>query len=135
VNALEREPKRLGHAFKGRVDASGLAAALRQRVLDAVLDGLSLASAAGQVVGGHDAVELAIRDGRVAELVVASDASGRTVADVVRGAEGLPTTVLPLDKERLGARIGHPPRAVVGIVASPAFRHLREQLHRLRSLG
>lgn len=134
VARLEREPRRLSQALRAPVQTANLASQLRERVLASVLDGLSLAAAAGELIGGHDAVEHAIRDGRIAELVTASDASERTVRDLTRNAE-LPTTTLPIGRDALGARIGQPARAVVGIVASPAFRHLREQLRRLRGLG
>ncbi|MEQ1570433.1 MAG: DUF448 domain-containing protein [Myxococcota bacterium] len=134
LDRLEAEPKRLSHALKAPADPAGLRARVHALVLASVYDGLSLASRAGALIGGHDAVEFAIRDGRVAELVVASDAAERTVRDLARD-PSMPITSVPLSKDDLGARIGQPPRAVVGIVASPAFRHLREQLRRLRSLG
>jgi len=134
VTALEREPRRLGHALKEQVSTAGLLAAIRDAVTRSVLDGLSLAAAAGVLIGGHDVVELALRDGRVAEILFARDASDRTQKDLIVGFD-VPTTILSLDKEALGARIGQAPRAVVAIVVSPAFRHLREQLRRLRELG
>jgi hypothetical protein len=134
VGALEREPRKLGHALKAPVATAGLLGQVRDCLFASVLGQLSLAAAAGALIGGHDAVEFAIRDGRVAELLFAADASDRTREDLTRGCE-LPVTILTIDKETLGARIGQPPRAVVGVVASPAFRHLREQLRRLRRLG
>jgi uncharacterized protein len=136
VGAVEREPRRLSAALKAPVRTDGLLEQLRAAVLRQVLDGISLAAAAGALVGGSDVVQLALDDRRVNELLVASDASQRTVSDVLRGREDLANvTVLPLDRGQLGARIGQAPRAVVGIVASSPFHHLREQLRRWRSLG
>jgi ribosomal protein L7Ae-like RNA K-turn-binding protein len=103
--------------------------------LRTVLDGLSLAQAAGDLVSGHDALEAAILQGKIAEIVVAADAAERTVRDLVRDQEGIELTHLPIDRVALGAQIGADPRAAVGLVRSPAFRHLRSQLRRLRSLG
>jgi uncharacterized protein len=132
---IERDPRRLARVLKSSVRAERLEQRLVEAVLRAVLDGMSLASAGGALVGGHDAVEQGLRSGRISELAFASDASARTVADVTRSAGDRPITRLPLDKDALGARVGQAPRAVVGLVDAPGFRHLREQLRRLRSLG
>lgn len=136
AGALEREPKRLSAAFKEPARTVGLVDQLRAAILRQVLDGLSLAAAAGALIGGFDVVQQALDDGTVGELLVANDAADRTVREVLHGREEqVALTVLPLDKVQLGARIGQPPRAVVAILAVPAFRHLREQLRRLRSVG
>ena len=82
-----------------------------------------------------ETIELAIGDGRVAELVLANDASERSVRDLLKLAEDRPVTRLPVDRDTLGIRVGQPPRAALGIVPVPAFAHLRTQLRRLRSLG
>ncbi|MEZ4241254.1 MAG: DUF448 domain-containing protein [Myxococcota bacterium] len=129
-----REPRRLSRAFKAGVRAPDLEAAVRDAVLRAVLDQLSLAAAGGGVIGGHDAVELGLRNGRIVEVIFASNASERTVSDILRSIEDRAHTTLPLDTASLGARIGQAPRAVIGL-AAPGFRHLRDQLRRLRSLG
>lgn len=137
VSAAERDPRRLAAALDhGPVRAAGLSDQLCNALLRQVADGLSLAARAGAVIGGSDVVQQALADGRIGDLVFASDASARTVQEVLRSAgEPVVVTVLPFDKGELGARVGQPPRAVVGIVSSSAFRHLREQLRRLRGLG
>lgn len=137
VAAAEREPRRLTAAFKGGpVRTAGLSEQLRSALLHQVVDGLSLAARAGALVGGADVVRQGIVEGRVQDLIFARDASDRTVQEMLRSTgEHVVVTVLPVDKDELGARVGQPPRAVVGIVSAPAFRHLREQLRRLRSLG
>lgn len=135
VGRVERERALLARALGEPTDASGLDARLRDAVLRAVLDGLSLARAGGGLVGGHDAIEAAARDGRVVELVVASDASERTVADLRAAGPDLAATVVPLDREALGARVGTAPRAALGVTSAPSATHLRRQLHRFRALG
>jgi predicted RNA-binding protein YlxR (DUF448 family)/ribosomal protein L7Ae-like RNA K-turn-binding protein len=141
LQKLEREPRIAGRALGlplGKEPPRGLselARQLREGILRTVLDGLSLAQAAGDLVSGHDALEAAILQGKIAEIVVAADAAERTVRDLVRDQEGIELTHLPIDRVALGAQIGADPRAAVGLVRSPAFRHLRSQLRRLRSLG
>jgi uncharacterized protein len=137
VRKLEAEPRRLGAALRAEgLVTSGLFEQLRGAVVRQVLDGLSLAARAGVLLGGADVVSQALADGRVSELIVAQDASPRTVESVQRsGSADVPVTVLPLGKDDLGARIGQPSRAVVAMVIAPAFLHLREQLRRLRRLG
>lgn len=135
VSAIEKEPKLASRTLKGQVFAKGLEQQLYDAVLRAVLDGLSLAARAGALVGGHDAIEIAIGDGRVSELVLANDAAERSVRDLLRLAGDRPVTRLPIDREGLGVRVGQPPRAALGLIPVPAFAHLRTQLRRLRSLG
>lgn len=108
---------------------------LREAVLRAVLEGLSLAAAGGALVSGHDALENAVMKGEIAEIVTASDASDRTVKDLTANHDKIDVTHLPIDRTTLGARIGVAPRAAIGLVRSTAFRHLRSQLRLLRSLG
>jgi predicted RNA-binding protein YlxR (DUF448 family) len=136
VESLEQKPGPLARAFSQSVDASGLLAAIRGQVEAAVLDGLSLAAAAGALFGGHDVLSQAIREGRVVEIVVASDASVRTLSELrAIAGEEMAFTPVPLGKEALGNRIGRGARAALGVAASRAASHLRRQLHRLRSLG
>jgi ribosomal protein L7Ae-like RNA K-turn-binding protein len=120
----------------GPVDLVGLGEQVRAAIVNAALDGLSQAAAAGAVIGGHDVLELALRDGRVVEMIVAKDASERTVADL-REAAGpeVPFTVLPIDRMGLGTRVGRGARAALGVLSSRAASHLVRQLRRLRVLG
>lgn len=133
---LERLDDRvLSRALAGRVQADEVARAVREAVWAALLDGLSLAAAAGGLVGGHDQLELALRDGRIVELIQASDAAERTVRSIGASAGDLPVTILPLDREGLGARVGRGALAVVGVLPVPATAHLCRQLRRWRGLG
>lgn len=109
---------------------------LRRAAERALPDGVSMAAAAGAVVGGHDALVRAIQAGEVVEVLVASDAAERTVRGL-RAAAGpeLPFTSVPLDAATLGARTGRGARAALGVRPSRAANHLRRQLRRLRDLG
>lgn len=135
VGAVEGEPRHLNRAFGAPTTTEGLLSTLREGVGRALLDGLSLAAAGGAVIGGHDAIELAARDGRLVALVVASDAAERTIKDLVAAGPELPVTVVGLDRDALGRRVGQAPRAALGVTGDRAAAHLVRQLHRLRGLG
>jgi len=110
-------------------------AQLREHVERALLDGLSMAAAAGALVGGRDLLEQALREGLVVEVAIASDAADRTIGALRQvAAEDVEFTELPIDREALGHRIGKGARAAVGIRRSRATEHLRRQLRRLRML-
>lgn len=115
------------------VDA--IEAQLRAHVERALLDGLSMAAAAGALVGGRDLLEQALREGQVVEVIVACDASARTI-EALRAAapEETAFTEVPIDRDALGRRIGKGARAAVGVRRSRATEHLRRQLARLRML-
>ena len=114
----------------------GLKTAVVQAVSSAAQDGLSMAAAAGALVSGRDRLTRALRDGKVEMVVVAHDASERTV-DEYRGAArtGIDVVMLPLDTAALGARVGKGPRAALGVRPISASTHLLRQLRRLRDLG
>jgi ribosomal protein L7Ae-like RNA K-turn-binding protein len=57
---------------------------------------------------------MAVRAGDAAALLVASDASAGSVADI-KGARDIPVYILPLDREALGRRIGKGDRAVIAL--------------------
>lgn len=130
-------PGRLAKALHvDAVDASTLEVDLRSAVLRAAADGLSLAAAGGALLGGHDVLTRALESRQVAEIALASDAAERTERDLRRVAtEAVPFTVLSLDRDALGARVGRSPLAAVGVLAEGASVHLRRQLRRLRDLG
>jgi len=106
---------------------------LRAQLGVALLDGLSLASAGGALVGGADQLLAALREGTIAELVLASDAAERTLRNLRDAGPDVPTTVIELSREALGARIGTAPRAAVGITGASAAAHLLRTLRRLRA--
>lgn len=125
----------LSRALRGPVDAGALSDQVRNAVLRACADGLSMAAAGGALVGGHDALSRALEDGSVVDVVVAEDASERTVASLRKAAGDLSFTSMPLTREALGAKVGSAPRAAVGVRLDHASTHLRRQLRRLRDLG
>ncbi|MCB9696089.1 MAG: DUF448 domain-containing protein [Alphaproteobacteria bacterium] len=136
VEKIEAQPSLLSRAFKGQVRAPGLAAAVRDAVERALLDGLSLAAAGGGLVGGHDAIVQALAGGEIELLVLASDAADRTIRDLLRAApEGMPAVPVTLDREALGSRVGSAPRAALGVRPTGSTVHLRRQLRRWVGLG
>ena len=136
VAAVEKKPGALGRSLRTVPEVVGLREAIESQLVMAALEGLSMAAAGGALVGGRDLLTKAIRTGRVVHLVVADDASERTVGEYRQaGGEGLPLTVLPIDGPTLGTRIGKGPRAAVGVKQTTAATHLLRQLRRLRDLG
>ncbi len=136
LDRVQREPKTLGRALRAEVYTPELAVKVRSLLRAAVLDGLSLAAAGGGLVGGADLLEAALREGRVLEVVVASDAAERTVRHLRDAAPEVPTTVVDgLTRDVLGARIGRRSLAAVGVADVPAARHLLRTLRRLRDAG
>ncbi len=136
VTTLEQRPGMLSRALDVDVTTAGLLARIRVVVMNAALDGLSMAAAAGALVGGADVLAEAVGKGQIVEIVVASDASPRTLADLEKICAGrMLFTTLPLDRDALGTRIGRGSRAALGVTASRATSHLRRQLRRLRGLG
>ncbi len=126
----------LSRALDASVDATSLLERVRAAVESSALDGLSMAAAAGALVGGHDLLEGALRSGEVVEVVVASDASERTIDSLRSSArEGMAFTRVSLGREKLGARVGRGDRAALGILPSRAASPLRRQLRRLRALS
>lgn len=120
----------------GPVEAGGVAELVRQAVVGAALDGLSLAQASGALVSGFDKLSAALKNGTVHSVALAQDASERTVSDLREAAdERIRFAVLPLSAVALGGRIGRGPRAAVGVTTSRSGTHLRRQLRRLDDLG
>jgi len=136
IRALVARPAMIARSLGHRARVGDLGERIQGAVLRAAQDGLSMAAAGGALVGGHDALERALVEGRVAEVVVAMDASERTVADLrtVAG-EDVPFTVIAASRDALGNRVGQGSRAALGVLSVPASRHLLRQLHRLRDVG
>ncbi len=136
VGKLQSHGGILGRTLRGQVDTAGLEVAMREAILHHVLNALSLAAAAGSLVGGRDVLEKALREQRIVAVVVASDASERTLRALQQVAsEQVPFTPLPLDRDSLGARVGRAPRAALGVLDTRASTSLRRGLRRLRDLG
>jgi ribosomal protein L7Ae-like RNA K-turn-binding protein len=78
---------------------------------------LGLAQRAGKLVSGEEAVEAAVRRGRVRLVIIAADASSNTKAKFSNMAGHRRIDyVLVGDKDTLGKAIGKPQRAVIGVV-------------------
>lgn len=126
----------LSRALRTQVTIEGLGEQIRQRVVDGVLDGLSMAAASGSLIGGHDKLSAALREGTVRVVVTASDASARTLQSLHDAAPDEVVFVpLGIRREDLGRRIGRGERAAVGVRSTRGAAHLRRQLRRLHGLG
>lgn len=118
------------------ISATGLVGEMRSRIVNAALDGISMAQAAGAVVSGAQQLQAALSKGMLHSVLLADDASDRTVADLMDVAgEQVRMVRFPISTVDLGARIGRGPRAAVGVTSSRAGVHLRRQLRRLADLG
>jgi predicted RNA-binding protein YlxR (DUF448 family) len=136
VDRLQAKPAMLHRALRAEVDVGGLRERIRARVLEAALDGLSMASASGSLVGGHDQLSAALRSDAVRMVVTANDASPRTLASLQNAAsDDVIFVQLELGREALGERIGRGARAAVGVRSTRGAAHLRRQLRRLHGLG
>lgn len=134
---LEQQPGRLKRPLRAPVQAGPFVEQYRAALQRALEDGLSMAAAAGALVGGNAVLQQALRRSEVDEVLVAHDASERTLRQLHEAApEGVTFTTVPwLTAASLGHRIGRGLRAAVGVKPSRAARHLRLQLRRLRGLG
>ena len=143
IDALERHPKKLKRSFPTASGPLNLRTQLQSLIRRAFEDGLSQAAAAGALVGGFAQLTDALDHGRVHWVIVASDASTRTIDDLKDRASRVETgdqprvrfVEAPHTRDELGLRIGRGPRAALGILSSRAATHLRRQLRRLADLG
>jgi hypothetical protein len=94
---------------------------------------LSLAARSGALASGGEQVESAVKAGAVVGLVVASDASPKSLESAV-GSSAVPTFTVPWDRDVLGHRIGKGPRAIVGLRAAALTRALADELRRMQDL-
>jgi len=139
VAAVSAKPGLLRRTLRSEVDASELAAQIRQSVETALFHGLSLAAAGGGLVVGIERLSHAIREGRVTDVMVARDAATRTVQSLQRVLDDTESEQvrlpIPWSREAIGTQIGQGPCAVLGVVPMPATDYLRAQLQRFRELG
>lgn len=132
IETAEAKPailRRALHAEGARTE--GLLERVRAANLRAVLDSLSLASRAGCIASGGEQVDSTVRAGDAIALVVATDASPKSVPEA---RPNLPILTAPLDREALGQRIGKGPRAVLALRGSSVTRTLVRELHRMQEL-
>lgn len=118
-----------------RVDGARVASAIRDSVAAGVLDGLSIAAAAGVLIRGQERLGEALARGVTALVGVASDASERTVARLRAASPEALFVPVPFEAAVLGARVGEATVAVFGVPSSAAAGALRRQLRRLSRLG
>lgn len=135
LRGLAGRRKAIEHQLGASLEPEAVIAAIRAETVRAVLDGLSLAAAGGTLIRGHDRLAMALREGRVEVVAVASDASERTLRSLHDAAEDELFVVVPLTTEELGGRIGKVTAAAVGVVGSRATVGLLRQLRRLAALG
>ena len=132
-------PKQVGRVAKGlgvAVDPAALDAAIVSACTRAVLDGLSIAAAAGALVPGQDRVGRALLAGRLEAVVLCDDLSSRTRDTVRAQTDGVALLVtLPLSSVEVGARTGRGPTGVFGVPPARPARHLLRWLRRLHALG
>jgi len=136
VRALEEKPGLLKRHLGSIPDTTSLLSDLRARISTATMDGVSMAAAAGALVGGRDLLEKALREERVLHVLTANDAAERTL-DALRAAaqEDVAFTEIPLGRADLGLRVGKGARAALGVTRSRAASHLLRSLRRLHQLG
>lgn len=78
---------------------------------------IGLAKRAGQLACGHDAVEQALRRRKTSLLIVAKDASERSLRDIEKKAERFKSEAIAVaDRSRLGQYTGADLRAVVAVL-------------------
>ena len=136
IRVLEDKPGLLKRHLDAAPDTSSLGASLAQMIQAAVLDGVSMAAAAGALVGGRDLLERALREERVLHVLVATDAAERTLSALRHASGGeIPFTTVPLDRVALGHRVGKGARAALGVTRSRASVHLLRSLRRLHGMG
>lgn len=135
VARVSQRPGSLSRPLRAKVSSDGLQSLLIEAIERAVLDGLSMAAAAGALVGGHDVLSRELEGRRIAGVVVANDASERTLESLRQvAADDVPFVIIPLSRVELGHRVGRGERAALGVTPSRAASHLRLQLRRLRQL-
>jgi predicted RNA-binding protein YlxR (DUF448 family) len=135
VAQAEAKPAILRRALDApEASVEGLLERVRAANLRAMLELLSLAARAGAIAGGAEQVEGAALAGALTALVVATDASERSVAHATAAAPSLPVLNVPLDRDALGQRVGKGPRAVLGLRPSAVTRALLRELRTMEGL-
>ncbi len=135
ISALVAQPGRVAKALQVDViDSSLLLARARELAEARILDFLSLSSRSGRLASGGEGATVAVRAGEAVALLVASDASATSLADI-RGSRDIPVYVLALDKEALGHRIGKGLRSVIALRRGGPADELVLWLGRRAALG
>ncbi len=104
---------------------------LRDWLRRTIMDALSIAAAGGGVMGGFERLLQAITAEQIGFLVLADDAAERTVRSICgRADEPLPTVRVGLTRDELGAVVGQPQRAALGVLDVSSSHYLLTQLKR-----
>ena len=112
-------------------DPNAWLAELRDWLRRTIMDGLSMAAAGGGAVGGFERLLQAMTTEEVAFLVLADDASERTVRSIgARANERIPTVRLGLTRDELGRIVGQPQRAALGVLDVGSSHYALTQLKR-----
>jgi len=130
LEALEQKPKLLSRAFRTSVNANGLLEKLQSVNYRAVMDGLSLASRAGALVGGGKRVREALQSSRCIGLVFSASTSERLKLDLSARNSEIPVFILGLSPEEIGGQIGKGPRSALAVISSKPGQYLIRELHR-----
>jgi predicted RNA-binding protein YlxR (DUF448 family)/ribosomal protein L30E len=88
---------------------------------------LGLAARAGSVVSGHDAVARRLAEGDASLIILARDASSRTIEDLRARAGSVPV-MEAFSAAEIGSSIGRPDRAVM-IIVDPAMARAVLDIH------
>ena len=148
ISILKKHPRAQKRSFR-KVETKDLAEVIQEALHRAALDGVSMAAASGSLVGGHDKLVSEILAGAVRQVVLADDASPRTVQSLRTAADrareeaeeagervhDVIFVTLPIGREALGTRTGRGARAALGVRPTRGSAFLRRQLRRLRDLG
>lgn len=133
---VEQRPGMLKRGLKVVPPSGPWVASYREALERAIEDGLSMAAAAGALVGGQERMVAALRKGEVPQVILASDiAAGSEKKLRAAAGDQVLFTRIHLDTGSLGERVGKGPRAGVGVRSSRSATHLIRQLRRLRGLG
>lgn len=130
LEALEKKPKLISRAFRTSVNPNGLLEKLQAANERAVMDGLSLASRAGALVGGGKRVRETLQSSGCIGLVFSGDASERLKADLQGRKSEIPVFNLGLSSIELGGQIGKGSRSALAVIASKPGQYLIRELHR-----
>lgn len=134
---LAVKKKRFAASFKTPVpgiDADVISAEIRTTVTERVRGYLSLATKAGKVFSGSDAVTGGLRGGKVGLLFIATDLSeeSRKKFAAMAGHAGVEQVAL-FDKESLGALIGKEHRGVVAVEPGGFIAPIQRELEIYRN--
>ncbi|MFK7930461.1 MAG: DUF448 domain-containing protein [Myxococcota bacterium] len=136
VQAVCASPAALSRAFKAKVQCPDLSTRLAEQLRLAALQGVSMASASGSLVGGHDRLTAALRAQELRQVILATDAAERTLKSIRTAAsDDVIFVSLGVGRDTLGERTGRGARAALGVLPTRGSAYLQRQLRRLRDLG